>query len=1141
MSGSGRNVRPGGDHPSAGLLAAHAERRLQRDEEARIDEHLAACNTCYEVFAETARFLLDEPEAEAPKPSAAVPFARRPTFLIPAALAVAATLLVAVWVWRPRVSERPTLLPADASPLVAELAGAVGTRRFVEPRLTGGFQHGRLVALRSDAPPAGLDAQPPDVLAAVARIRARAQDDPSAEALGALGVTYLVSGDVGAAVKALESATQQEPRSARLQSDLAAAYLVRASRLDEPADLPKALEAAEKAIALEQPPHEAWFNRALALESLHLVGAASQAWQDYLERDATSAWAEEARQHLEQLPRERQSSAEEDRTRVRAALDGGAVDRLAQAAPSLLRDYFQATILPAWADAQIAARGEAAQLREEAQLVGDALLKATGDALPRDTARSLDATGADPSRLHVQALGLKALDQGRRLYDRREPSCAVHRAALRDLRTAGSPRAEWARLHVVITCLFANDQRAAGAELSRIEAIAIPRRYGELLGRVRWMQGLVLAESGDLTASLDRYRLARGSFAEIREPTSEAGALALIAQNLTALGESRRAWHERVRTLALLVDLEHPHRRHAILDEAVQACLAERLPRAGLHFEDALVASTMRQSAANASSEALLRRAELRYALGARAMAAADLREARRLIPRVPDPIVQERLEAQAEATSAALLAETDPRAAARSLAASLGHFRATAPMRAPALELLLARALLNSGQASAAERELLAGIEELERQRVSLRDVRMQVSFFDQGLPLFDDMVRMRVDRGDGEGALAFVERGRSRQLLDALRAGHASIRRESSGEPRALQGALDPGVALIYYAALDDRLLIWVLSHDSLRFVTRPIAASRLRQLVARHRAALDRDSARQAARATGAALHDELLRPLPELRSSPTLIVVPDQTLQGLSFASLVDSATGRYVVEDHVLGVAPSGSVFVATSAAASSFAAGSRALVVGNPRFDRTRHAGLPDLPGAEAEATEIAGLYDVAQLLTGSQATKAAFLDGIQSSPIVHYAGHASSDSEGERGHLLLAPGVAPADPGILPLDELAPGSMRHVRLVVLAACRTATGRISSTEGSLNLGRPLLAAGVPDVLAGLWDIDDAISRRFFVDFHRAFLASGEPLAALRRTQVAFLSSTDPALAHPSSWAGFVCLGGLDRRRTHPET
>jgi CHAT domain-containing protein len=82
-------------------------------------------------------------------------------------------------------------------------------------------------------------------------------------------------------------------------------------------------------------------------------------------------------------------------------------------------------------------------------------------------------------------------------------------------------------------------------------------------------------------------------------------------------------------------------------------------------------------------------------------------------------------------------------------------------------------------------------------------------------------------------------------------------------------------------------------------------------------------------------------------------------------------------------------------------------------------------------------------------------------------------------------------------------------------------------------EGALSLGRPFLAAGVPDVVASLWDIDDAPSRDFFVALHRALLAQGDPAAALRTTQLAYLRGPDPSRAHPASWAAFVCMGGLD--------
>jgi CHAT domain-containing protein len=189
---------------------------------------------------------------------------------------------------------------------------------------------------------------------------------------------------------------------------------------------------------------------------------------------------------------------------------------------------------------------------------------------------------------------------------------------------------------------------------------------------------------------------------------------------------------------------------------------------------------------------------------------------------------------------------------------------------------------------------------------------------------------------------------------------------------------------------------------------------------------------------------------------------------------------------------------------------------------------------MPNLPGAQAEATEIAGLYARSQLLTGSGATKTAFLKGVRGTQVVHYAGHAASNADAPTAaRLLFARDPRTGDSGALYLYELESADLPRARVVVLAACRTAAGEVSRVEGALSLGRPFLAAGVPDVVASLWDIDDTVSRRFFVSFHRALLVEGDPLMALRKAQIAFLHGDDVSLAHPASWAPFICMGGLD--------
>ena len=1122
-----------------------------------MDEHIASCPTCYEAFAETVRFALDEEDDEAEEGPArgrapAIPFVRRLVrgrpFQATAALATAASLFLAFLIWRGR-AERPS--PSA----VAELAEAIGTRRLVEPRLTGGFRYGRLVVLRSGDAPQGLDAYSGAVLGAVARIRERAESDPSPETQGALGVTYLVSGDLLAAVKALESATAQAPQDPRLLSDLAAAYLVRADRLGEPSDRPKALDAAEKAIALDDPPDEAWFNRALALERLHLVDAARKAWQDYLERDAASGWADEARRHLEELPPAKRSSAEEDRSRVRAALQEGrgAVDRLAREAPSALRDYFDGELLPAWAEAYLAARPSAGTLRDQASLVGDALLESTGDALARDTARALPVEPSpggsrDPPR--APALGLVAFRDAQRLYDAQQPSCAGFKEARRLLQAGGTPYVARARLRAVWACLYPAEPRAGLAELDLIEGAARDGGFRDLLGRVQWLQGLFLWHRGELTSALERTRLAREAFRGVGDAEWETVASAGLAEHFHTLGESRDAWKEREKALEGLGGVRDPRWRHSILEEAALACVDERLPGVALALQTAVVEAAARWSNAVAVSDALVHRAAIRQVLGLRELAASDLTEARRWIPRIGDGSTRRRFEAEADAADGEGLADEEPERAAEPLGRAIAYFDVSSPVRVPWLRLILARAHARRGLVAEAERELQAGIETLESQRASLGVATLQASFFDQAAPLFDEMVDLQAfGLHDPERALAFVERGQARQLADAL----AGPSRENVApdapraralprplEPAGLQGELPEGVALVYYASRKDRLLSWVLTRDESRFVERSSAASDLRRLVAAHEAAVAGRAPLPVVRARAAQLYDELVRPLlPFLGPSRALIFVCDRNLHSVAFASLWDRETGRYLVEDRFVGLAPSGTVFVRATAEA-----GERrrllppvALVVGDPRVDR--NLGLPSLPEAEREAGEVARLYEHSELLTGSGATKAEFLKRLPEARIVHFAGHGVSGDAPWSARLLFAPDPPRGDPGALFLHELDGKALPRTRLVVLAACHTAAGAVSPLEGALSLARPFLAAGVPSVVGSLWGIDDAVSRRFFVAFHRALLESGEPLRALRQTQLALLHDDDLVVSHPASWAGFVAVGGLDAGRFGP--
>src|SRR5262249_51366337 len=149
----------------------------------------------------------------------------------------------------------------------------------------------------------------------------------------------------------------------------------------------------------------------------------------------------------------------------------------------------------------------------------------------------------------------------------------------------------------------------------------------------------------------------------------------------------------------------------------------------------------------------------------------------------------------------------------------------------------------------------------------------------------------------------------------------------------------------------------------------------------------------------------------------------------------------------------------------------------------------------PSLPHAEAEAKEVAALYRGPELLIGAAATKAAFLRAAGQHAVVHFAGHAIANSDRPQLSRMLLAGTDATSRSLFARD-IAAERFPSPRLVVLGACRTTAGRIRRGEGVFSMARPFLAAGVPTVVASLWDVNDLASRKLLVGFHAALRQGG---------------------------------------------
>ena len=1014
------------------------------------------------------------------------------------------------------------------------LVDAAGQMRLMEPRLSNGFAYGPLSARRGSVPP---DAVSPAIRLAAVRAEKAFTQRATPDTQRALGVAYLVTGQVDKAITMLERTAIQVPKDARLFSDLAAAYLVRGKdgRLE---DVAKAVSRAERAIAVDSSLPEAFFNRALGLEALFLQRAARESWEKYLQLDGRSPWADEGRMRLQMLSAQPESPWKEhatlfadptnckDRKRVQGAVDGFVLRT---------REILEDELLPSWADAYInGSRVNATGWLDCASTVAEALAL-NGDLLARDSVSAIKRAAA---RARVLAKGHQAFREGRRLADESRFAEAEKRfqSAAADLQRGGSAFWIGAAYHAANSAYYQQRYQEVVPTLTRLAKVAELRQYHAVAGRVHRLRGVIEVSESRLAAALDDYRSAASYFERIRDFESAVALETLMAENLQLLGEPRESWDHLARALASLSTVSTPLRRYQVLWTAIQKCMHDRLPEVALHFQDAFLENASawpNAGSLGAVTSGYVQRSRVLQRLGHLESASDDLRKAKRFLAEVRDPGLAERWETEILLAEGEVFESSNPTRAVNVLTDAIARLESSRGTgRLPQVFLRRGRAQLTLGNVDGAAVDFEHGIRVFEEQHDAVSGARLRISHFDESWDLFTDMIRLQLQRrNQPDVALSFVERGRARTLLESVNRGGTAVKH--AGDVALLQRRLPPGVAVLSFVTLPDSMATWVITNRSATVSEQSLDMRSLEMKIEGARAALVESSAQHNELLTE--LHDLLLAPfIDSIRSDTAVVIVPDGPLHAVPFGALIDRRSNRYFVEDHAFGIAPSLATFVEMSERIRELSpqAAARMLVVGNPAIDRASHSNLPDLAGAQREAIEIAGLYPGAELLLETRATRARFLESLGRNDVVHFAGHAVANAEYPwLSRLLFAPEGGPGSDTLF-AHEIGEQTFNRLQLVVLAACSTGAGTGVRGEGALSLARAFLATGAPTVIGSLWDVSDSMSQRLFGEFYRRLRGGAAPLHALRDAQRAALRSEDAAERQPVNWAGFAAYGGF---------
>lgn len=1083
------------------LLAAYIDQRLSPEQRAGVEAQLASDPDSYAVMVEAMKTADAIEIAAAAPPGSPMPLLpkgdrrRLPWVITGGVLAAAAAVALVVWT-QPDLLRR--LRGVDSrDPLFGQLLEAVGEERYIEGRLTGGFRFGPLRPTTRG--PSNLSEQNLALLAASGKLQRAAQNDPVPEKLHAWGTAQILLGEYDDGVRNLLDASRERQDHAPWLADLAAAYLARARVLDRSEDWPRALEAAERALQIDPELVEALFNRALALESLHLDQQAESAWRTYLERDADSPWAAEARRRLAALaePKAEQSWDREQPRLATAALPE--FDAIATAFPQETRLHLEETLVEEWARLAEARRwSELIAISDKAVLLAGRYQQLFEDrfsaSIHDDLRRRALANRVDPELIAA----LRNYVEGSRWLQKARPSQAESPLvkALPVLAGARSPL--WVQASILLS-----EIPSLRGDLEKEAALLMPaleeaNRHGWLNAAARGhnRRALLHYRQGDLQSSLRDRVTALSIYRRTKDPDRITALEATAGDNHRYVGDYARVWTHAVASLRSSRTARQSSSRHMALLYASIAAEDERLPYTARALQTDLVAQGRRLQQANDFVIGLEGRARSALMLGRLDEAERDVTEAVQWLEKMPDPVNRERNALELAETGALVWAarESTDSVARINQAIEYLHRQNYQTRLSP---LLQARAdlAIRRGDLAGAERDLTEARALVEQQRGRL-DRTARRGHLDALRPLAQKLARIALERKANNQVLAHLESSRARVVMDSMASAELAI--DSS--------ALAADVAVLYYSTGELPLLALIRSTG---FQITPLACAD--HAIKAEVSAVFRVARLRSPSTAGEPhlrrLYDCLVRPiLGQLAGVRHLVIVPDGILRLVPFAALLDGP--RFVVERFDVSYAPS---LRWLGGAPSRVAGGApRITAIGDPALTGELQERWPRLPFAKSETEAVYALYGTGTKGVAAEATAQLFEEGLRQSDVVHVAAHAViTEARPEWSHLLLA--ANPGNRSQLSAEDLWKLTRVKARIVVLAACDTGLADPDRAEGLSALSEPLLAAGVRGLVVSLWPVEDQAGSALMVEMHHSLKAgktAGTALSSAQRTAIA---------------------------------
>jgi len=481
------------------------------------------------------------------------------------------------------------------------------------------------------------------------------------------------------------------------------------------------------------------------------------------------------------------------------------------------------------------------------------------------------------------------------------------------------------------------------------------------------------------------------------------------------------------------------------------------------------------------------------------------------------------------------------------------------------------ARIALAEGQKSVAEELLKKAIDVIEKQRSSISSEAGRIGFVGDKQTAYAEMTALFLADARYAEAFAYVERSKSRALVDLLASQkEINVRGEQTGQIRtklaeltraeqdlsvvvkpeeregqsktrsvmialkkdlqeiapelaALVSVTTPSTAEIQSRIKDDETLLeyyftgrewYVFILTGKTIAVQKLPAADPEKNIDAMRKNIMAQNLPEFTRYSRELYNQIFALAAPAIKTSK-LIIVPHGSLHYLPFAALTDGK--EYLIDRFSIRMLPSASVLSFLKERKKRENRG--ALIFGNPKLDDPKY----DLKFAQDEALAISRIIPESSILLRSEASKTNLQKYGSKYSIIHLAVHGIFDIDKPLNSALLLAADRTND-GLLRAGDLY-NLLLSADLVTLSACETALGKVATGDDVVGFTRGFLYAGARSLISSLWQVDDETTRDLMVDFYTN-LSNMSNDEALRQAQL----KVKKQYPHPYYWAAFLLTG-----------